>query len=88
MPYQLIAEGIGQASESHEEAAEELADEFMRRYYMVPEDAYNAYQAYLQNPESKNGKLWIELETYANQVLYGEFYEYSMLNIAIELCAI
>ncbi|MDO6748052.1 hypothetical protein [Gilvimarinus sp. 1_MG-2023] len=86
MQYELIAEGISQASQHHEEAAEELAQEFIRRRYMKPEDAYNVYQAYLQNPESQNGKLWIELETYANQVLYRELHGHSILNITIELC--
>ena len=83
MPYQLIAEGIGQASESHEEAAEELADEYLRRHHMDIEDAYKAYQAYQRDQNSDNGKVWSQLEAYANQVLYGEAYEGSLITIEV-----
>ncbi|MDO6748053.1 hypothetical protein [Gilvimarinus sp. 1_MG-2023] len=85
MQYELIAEGIGQANQHYEEAAEELAHEFLRRRYMELEDAYNVYQAYLQNAESEDGKLWRELEVYANQVLYGEMHENSLITIEVEM---
>ena len=85
MSYQLVAEGIGQASESHEEAAEELADEYLRRHHMDIEDAYKAYQAYQRDPNSDNGKVWSQLEAYANQVLYGEMYQDSHISLEVML---
>ncbi|BFM22224.1 hypothetical protein [Gilvimarinus japonicus] len=84
MQYELIAEGIGQASPHHEEAALELAYEFLRRHYMDVEDAYKVYQIYQTDRSAEKAKLWSELETYANQVLYGEMHENSLITIEVE----
>lgn len=84
MQYELVAEGIGQACEHYVEAAEDLAHEFLRSHHMDLEDAYSAYQDYQSNPNSEGGKLWGELEVFANQVLYGEMHENSLIVLALQ----